>query len=154
MGSATMSEHRHPRAITPPTGVISDAEMISRLNAQLLAANAALEAVRARNRELDRVVEIGKTEVERQRLIILQNAADWAALRAEHATVQARCHDLDRKVAELMCWQVGAFVDGDLDTERADAFREHLDGCAKCQAEVLAQQQMKARLSTLEPTNG
>lgn len=107
-----MSEHRHPRAITPPTGVISDAEMISRLNGQLLAANAALETVRARNR------------------------------------------DLERKVAELMCWQVGAFVDGDLDAERADAFREHLDGCAKCRAEVLGLEQLKARLTTLEPTNG
>lgn len=64
-------------------------------------------------------------------------------------TSKARCRDLERQVAELMCWQVHAFADGELDAERADAFRLHLAGCERCHVELVQTTQLTARLGEL-----
>jgi hypothetical protein len=45
------------------------------------------------------------------------------------------------------CEQVGAFADGELTPAEAEAFREHLTGCASCQADLRELMMMK----TIEP---
>jgi hypothetical protein len=42
------------------------------------------------------------------------------------------------------CEQVGAFADGELSPAEADAFREHLAGCASCQADLRDLMMLKA----------
>ena len=49
------------------------------------------------------------------------------------------CHDLVR------------FVDGELDTEHAEAFRDHLQTCDACRTGLVEAVQLSAQLSTLEP---
>jgi hypothetical protein len=39
-------------------------------------------------------------------------------------------------MSEPMCDDVGAFADGELSTEQAEAFRRHLATCAECQADL------------------
>lgn len=48
------------------------------------------------------------------------------------------------------CSDLVGFADGELDAERAGAFRQHLDECAACQADLLEAVQLGAQLSTLE----
>ncbi len=42
------------------------------------------------------------------------------------------------------CAQIGAFVDGELDADEAERFRDHLGGCARCKAELHALVQLRA----------
>ena len=49
------------------------------------------------------------------------------------------------------CSDLVSFADGELDAERAQAFRSHLPTCAACQAGLLEAIQLDARLSTLSP---
>jgi cellulose synthase operon protein C len=49
----------------------------------------------------------------------------------------------------MSCFDLLCFVDGELDPERADAFRSHLGSCAACQAELLEATQLDARLDAL-----
>lgn len=51
-------------------------------------------------------------------------------------TAASKIRDLERQVDELMCWTVGAYVDGELDGERGEAFRRHLQKCKVCQDET------------------
>jgi cellulose synthase operon protein C len=44
----------------------------------------------------------------------------------------------DHTRGPVPCDQVGMFVDGELDAERAEAFRQHLVHCARCQSEMHA----------------
>lgn len=50
------------------------------------------------------------------------------------------------------CDDVVAFVDGELPRRRARRFRRHLRSCEACGAQVVAELQLGARLSTL-PTD-
>src|SRR5215510_6212152 len=47
------------------------------------------------------------------------------------------------------CSDLVSFADGELDPERAEAFRSHLATCAACRASLLEAIQLDARLSTL-----
>jgi hypothetical protein len=49
----------------------------------------------------------------------------------------------------MSCNDLIAFADGELDNERAAAFRVHLADCATCQSELVETEQLSARLSTL-----
>jgi putative zinc finger protein len=49
------------------------------------------------------------------------------------------------------CDDLIAFVDGELDPERAAAFREHLRTCEVCQIGLVEAVQLSARLSELPP---
>lgn len=68
---------------------------------------------------------------------------------AKLETAATKIRDLQREVSALMCWQVGAFVDGELDAERAEAFRGHLSGCANCRQESLDLMTLTERLLEL-----
>ena len=48
----------------------------------------------------------------------------------------------DHTRGPVPCDQVGMFVDGELDAERAEAFRHHLVQCARCQSEMHALMQL------------
>lgn len=49
------------------------------------------------------------------------------------------------------CDDLIAFVDGELDSERAAAFRIHLRTCEGCQSALIEAVQLSARLSELTP---
>lgn len=49
------------------------------------------------------------------------------------------------------CNDLVAFTDGELDAERAAAFRVHLASCEACQAGLVEAMQLSARLSELTP---
>jgi len=49
----------------------------------------------------------------------------------------------------MTCLDATAFVDGELEPDRAAAFREHLVDCSGCSASVLRGHQLSAQLSTL-----
>jgi anti-sigma factor RsiW len=51
-----------------------------------------------------------------------------------------------------MCDDLVGFIDGELEPERAEAFREHLRSCADCQSGLAETLQMSVRLSELTPT--
>lgn len=99
-----MSEHRHPRCITPASGTAAPAVDL-----------AVVESLRARVAEL---------EAERIR---------WCE---RVVVLETRNAELERQGEWLMCWVVGAYVDGDLDSERSAAFGLHLAKCERCQTEV------------------
>lgn len=65
--------------------------------------------------------------------------------------LRARIAELEAQVDELMCWQVVSYADGELDAERADAFRLHLARCTKCQCAVVAHLELTARLAGPPP---
>jgi hypothetical protein len=71
-------------------------------------------------------------------------------LEAENARLAARLAVSEAEVQRLMCWTVGAFVDGELDDERHAAFLLHLATCKTCSREVTNLQQMAARLSAMK----
>jgi cellulose synthase operon protein C len=50
-----------------------------------------------------------------------------------------------------LCSDLTSFADGELDSARAAAFRDHLRTCDACQAGLLEALQLSARLSTIEP---
>src|SRR5262249_31087464 len=50
-----------------------------------------------------------------------------------------------------VCNDLVAFADGELDAERAAAFRAHLASCEACQAGLVEAMQLSARLSELKP---
>ena len=49
------------------------------------------------------------------------------------------------------CDELIAFADGELDAERAAAFRNHLRTCEACQGALIEAVQLSARLSELTP---
>lgn len=49
------------------------------------------------------------------------------------------------------CPDLVLFVDGELDPERAEAFRDHLATCSECRIGLVQAMQLNARLSLLEP---
>src|SRR5215470_8706958 len=49
------------------------------------------------------------------------------------------------------CHDLVSFADGELDAERAAAFREHLRTCEACQEGLVEAMQLSAHLSTLPP---
>jgi len=49
------------------------------------------------------------------------------------------------------CQDLVSFADGELEPERAEAFRAHLAGCAACRAALLEAMQLGARLGALPP---
>lgn len=49
------------------------------------------------------------------------------------------------------CDDLIAFADGELDSERAAAFRSHLRTCEACQSALIEAVQLSARLSELTP---
>lgn len=51
----------------------------------------------------------------------------------------------------LPCDDLIAFADGELDPERAAAFRVHLRDCEACQNALIEAVQLSARLSELTP---
>lgn len=51
----------------------------------------------------------------------------------------------------MPCDDLIAFADGELDAERAAAFRIHLRGCEACQRALIEAVQLSARLSELTP---
>jgi anti-sigma factor RsiW len=56
--------------------------------------------------------------------------------------------DVDNKP----CADLLALVDGELDAERAQAFRDHLPDCEPCKVKLLEVMQLVAQLSASEPT--
>jgi putative zinc finger protein len=67
------------------------------------------------------------------------------------AIALSRVRDLERQVAQLMCWGLIPFSDNELDAERADAFRVHLGTCEDCQRSLVWLQQLDARMSSARP---
>jgi anti-sigma factor RsiW len=53
-----------------------------------------------------------------------------------------------------LCDDLIAFADGELDPERAAAFRDHLRTCDACQVGLVEVLQLSARLSDLPPRSG
>src|SRR5215470_19312418 len=49
------------------------------------------------------------------------------------------------------CHDLVSFADGELEPERAAAFREHLRTCEACQVGLVEAMQLSAQLSTLPP---
>ncbi len=58
----------------------------------------------------------------------------------------ARIAELERKLEAVMCWGLVLFADGELDEERANAFRSHLERCADCRESLRANNAMDALL--------
>src|SRR5215470_4406342 len=50
------------------------------------------------------------------------------------------------------CHDLVSFADGELEPERAAAFREHLRTCEACQVGLVEAMQLSAQLSTLPPS--
>lgn len=68
---------------------------------------------------------------------------------AKLESAHSRIRDLERQLAQLMCWGLIPFADGELDDERAGAFRAHLGTCEDCQRSLVDLQQIDASLSSL-----
>lgn len=51
----------------------------------------------------------------------------------------------------MRCDDLIRFTDGELEQERAAAFREHLRACEACRARLVQTMQLSARLSELWP---
>lgn len=51
-------------------------------------------------------------------------------------------------MAESPCDDLVAFADGELEPERASAFRDHLRACARCRNRLTDEMQLSARLTT------
>src|SRR5262245_39953713 len=51
-----------------------------------------------------------------------------------------------------VCVDLIGFVDGELEPERAAAFRDHLSRCAWCQGQLVEALQLSTRLGSLTPT--
>lgn len=54
----------------------------------------------------------------------------------------------------LLCNDLVAFVDGELDAEHATAFRVHLRCCDACQSKMIEAIELSARLSSMSATDG
>src|SRR5882672_928891 len=52
------------------------------------------------------------------------------------------------------CLDLVSFAEGELEPERAEAFRAHLPTCEACQAGHVDAMQLSAHLSTLAPLHG
>src|SRR5215470_1493288 len=50
-----------------------------------------------------------------------------------------------------ICINITPFVDGELSTEEADAFRTHLKDCSACQAELTEACVLRTRIAALRP---
>lgn len=68
--------------------------------------------------------------------------------RAPRHTLTARGHEI-RVATGRCCPDLVPFVDGELTEDRAAAFRAHLPGCERCQAETTEAVQVSARLSEM-----
>lgn len=74
-----------------------------------------------------------------------------------NAVTDARSHACgrvlspDRMAESTPCGDLIAFVDGELDAERAAAFRVHLQTCETCETALVEAVQLGARLSELAP---
>lgn len=86
--------------------------------------------------------------------LLAQTSEQLIEANRQLALRDARIRDLERQVAQLMCWGLVAFVDGELDAERAAAFREHLKTCAACDHALVDVVQVGAQLSTMERSDG
>jgi hypothetical protein len=54
---------------------------------------------------------------------------------------------LEAEVQLLLCWTVGAYVDGEMDPELRARFEPHLSRCEQCQQEVKELAEVVERLS-------
>lgn len=91
---------------------------------------------------------------DRDTALIEQLNSQLISANAKLEMAAACIRELERKVDELMCWTVGAFIDGELDDERASAFRRHLAKCEGCRHEVVALGAIAARVQALRHTCG
>ena len=82
-------------------------------------------------------------------LAIALGIAITAAMRFElSAASWRRKHDkLAVEIEALRCGDLVPFADGELSTERAAAFRDHLATCTACERELETQMQLSARMS-------
>jgi hypothetical protein len=169
-----MTEHRHPRCVTPARGVApSDAQTIAELRREVGDLKLQHEAVVAdrdalleswgratealglpEGHEVDKVI----AELEGKRCI----SGDACECLECEVRLLRRLRNADRTewmttyetmralIEQYRHEDVGPFSDGELSPWRADGFRVHLATCAACQAahlEILQQ----AILSTVEP---
>jgi Putative zinc-finger len=73
----------------------------------------------------------------------------WKSCSRVIAQLRVQIAKLDAQVAELTCGDLLAFVDGELDEERTESFRLHLHTCVACQAELVNNAQLNARIATM-----
>lgn len=72
---------------------------------------------------------------------------ELTAALADGKAKDARIADLERKLEAVMCWGLVLFADGELDEERANAFRSHLERCADCRESLRANNAITAVVS-------
>ena len=82
--------------------------------------------------------------------LLAQTSAQLIEASRQIAIRDARIRDLERQVAQLMCWGLVPFAHDELDFERAAAFREHLGSCDLCRAGLVEIIQVGAQLSTMK----
>ncbi len=146
-----MSDHRHPRCVTPSSGAPVTPVTTG---GELAAARRALEAVADRAVTIaDEAFGIGPVEPIDDTLTRIKLGLHQRATSAYKAA--CKISELEAEVERLLCWTVGAYVDGEMEPAHADRFRAHLAGCEACRREVADTATTTARLSGLkERTDG
>jgi hypothetical protein len=139
------TEHRHPRCIPLPTGGPVVAPVTT--GGELAAARRALEVVAERAVTIaDEAFGLGPVEP-------IDATLDRIAVGITAARKRER--DLEAEVQRLLCWTVGAYVDGEMEPAHRTQFESHLITCEACQHEVVALGAVAERLSNMkERTDG
>lgn len=138
MRAAVTTDHRHPRCVTPSTG----APVIPvTTGGELAAARRALEVVAERAVTIaDEAFGLGPVEPIDATLSRIE-AGIFAARQRETA--------LEAEVQRLLCWTVGAYVDGEMFPPGIAQFEAHMVTCESCRNEVVALTALEKRLSNM-----
>lgn len=140
MRAAVTTEHRHPRCIPLPTGALVAKPITT--GGELAAARRALEVVAERAVTIaDEAFGLGPVEP-------IEATLDRIAVGITAARKRERA--LEAEVDRLLCWTVGAYVDGEMEPPHRAQFASHLVTCEACQHEVVALGVVAERLSNMK----
>lgn len=134
-----MTEHRHPRCIPLPTGAPAAAPVTT--GGELAAARRALDVVCERAVTIaDEAFGLGPVEPIDATLSRIE-AGIFAARQRETA--------LETEVQRLLCWTVGAYVDGEMFPPGIAQFEAHMVTCESCRNEVVSLTALEKRLGNM-----
>lgn len=138
------TEHRHPRCIPLPTG--APVAMPVTTGGELAVARRALDVVCERAVTIaDEAFGLGPVEPIDATLSRIE-AGIFAARQRETA--------LEAEVQRLLCWTVGAYVDGEMEPPGIAQFEAHMVTCESCRNEVVSLTALEKRLNNMKERTG